>query len=88
VYAADGDMRRAINSLQAAATTGDVVDEEAVYAITATARPEEIESMVTNALNGDFTRARATLDTLLTGDGDGRRRRDRPAPTAPSGSST
>lgn len=66
VYAADGDMRRAINSLQAAATTGDVVDEEAVYAITATARPEEIESMVTDALNGDFARARSTLDTLLT----------------------
>ena len=66
VYAADGDMRRAINSLQAAATTGDVVDEEAVYAITATARPEEIESMVTNALEGDFSRARSTLDTLLT----------------------
>ncbi len=66
VYAADGDMRRAINSLQAAATTGEVVDEEAVYAITATARPEEIESMVTDALDGDFTKARATLDTLLT----------------------
>jgi len=66
VYAADGDMRRAINSLQAAATTGEVVDEEAVYAITATARPEEIESMVTDALAGDFTRARSTLDTLLT----------------------
>ncbi|MFC6615239.1 replication factor C small subunit [Halopenitus salinus] len=66
VYAANGDMRRAINSLQAAATTGDVVDEEAVYAITATARPEEIESMVTDALSGDFSRARATLDTLLT----------------------
>ena len=66
VYAADGDMRRAINSLQAAATTGDVVDEEAVYAITATARPEEIESMVSDALDGDFARARSTLDTLLT----------------------
>jgi replication factor C small subunit len=66
VYAADGDMRRAINSLQAAATTGEVVDEETVYAITATARPEEIESMVTDALAGDFTRARSTLDTLLT----------------------
>ena len=66
VYAADGDMRRAINSLQAAATTGDVVDEEAVYAITATARPEEIESMVTDALDGDFARARSTLDMLLT----------------------
>ena len=69
VYAADGDMRRAINSLQAAATTGGVVDEEAVYAITATARPEEIRSMVTDALNGDFTKARATLETLLTDTG-------------------
>ncbi|WP_418281372.1 replication factor C small subunit [Halorubrum sp. DTA98] len=66
VYAADGDMRRAINSLQAAATTGEIVDEEAVYAITATARPEEIESMVTDALAGDFAKARATLDTLIT----------------------
>ena len=66
VYAAAGDMRRAINSLQAAATTGDVVDEEAVYAITATARPEEIEAMVTDALEGDFAKARATLDSLLT----------------------
>jgi len=66
VYAADGDMRRAINSLQAAATTGDAVDERAVYEITATARPEEIESMVADALDGDFSKARATLDTLLT----------------------
>ncbi len=66
VYAAGGDMRRAINSLQAAATTGDVVDEEAVYLITSTARPEEIESMVTDAINGDFSKSRSTLDTLLT----------------------
>jgi len=57
VYAADGDMRRAINSLQAAATTGDAVDERAVYEITATARPEEIESMVADALDGDSTRS-------------------------------
>jgi replication factor C small subunit len=66
VYAAGGDMRRAINSLQAAATTGEVVDEEAVYQITSTARPEEIESMVEAAINGDFTAARSTLDALLT----------------------
>ncbi|MFC4359577.1 replication factor C small subunit [Halobium salinum] len=69
VYAADGDMRRAINSLQAAATTGDVVDEEAVYLITSTARPEEIESMVTAAIEGDFTQARSKLDSLLTDTG-------------------
>jgi DNA polymerase III delta prime subunit len=65
-YVADGDMRRAINALQAAAVTGEVVDEAAVYAITATARPEEIEEMVTEALDGDFVAARGTLDELLT----------------------
>jgi len=69
VYAADGDMRKAINGLQAAAVTGDVVDEESVYAITSTARPEEIEEMVTQALDGDFLAARSTLDELLTDEG-------------------
>ena len=65
VYAADGDMRRAINALQAAATTGEVVDEDAVYLITATTRPEEIEKMVTAAIDGDFAAARSQLETLL-----------------------
>ena len=66
VYAAAGDMRKAINGLQAASVSGDVVDESGVYAITSTARPEEIHGMVQSALDGDFTAARATLDRLLT----------------------
>ena len=69
VYAAGGDMRRVINTLQAAATTGDVVDDEAVYLVTSTARPEEIESMVEAAIEGDFPRARSTLETLLVDSG-------------------
>ena len=69
VYAAGGDMRRAINSLQAAATTGDVVDEEAVYLITSTARPEQIEEMVRAAIDGDFPSARSQLETLLVDTG-------------------
>jgi len=66
VYAADGDMRKAINGLQAAAVMGESVDEEAVYTITSTARPEEIQEMVERALDGEFTAARAQLDELLT----------------------
>lgn len=66
VYAAAGDMRTAINGLQAASVLGGTVDEEAVYSVTSTARPEEIQEMVQRALDGDFTAARATLDTLLT----------------------
>lgn len=69
VYAAGGDMRRAINSLQAAATTGEVVDEEAVYMITSTARPEDIETMVRDAIDGEFTAARKQLETLIVDTG-------------------
>ncbi|WP_114577895.1 replication factor C small subunit [Saliphagus sp. LR7] len=66
VYAAAGDMRKAINGLQAAAVMGELVDEETVFAITSTARPEEVEAMVDRAIAGDFTAARAALDDLLT----------------------
>ena len=69
VYAASGDMRRAINALQAAATTGEVVDEEAVFIITSTARPEDIEEMVEAAIDGDFAAARSQLETLLVDTG-------------------
>jgi DNA polymerase III delta prime subunit len=69
VYVAGGDMRAAINGLQAAAVTDRVVDEEAVFEITSTARPEDIEEMVTRALDGDFTAARSQLDRLLTEEG-------------------
>ena len=69
VYVAGGDMRAAINGLQAAAVADGPVDEEAVFEITSTARPEDIEEMVTRALDGDFTAARSQLDRLLTEEG-------------------
>ncbi len=69
VYVAGGDMRAAINGLQAAAVTDGAVDEAAVFEITSTARPEDIEEMVTRALDGDFTAARSQLDRLLTEEG-------------------
>lgn len=66
VYAAAGDMRKAINALQAASITGEEVTEASVYLITSTARPEEIERMVTSALEGEFAASRSALDDLLT----------------------
>ncbi|WEL18687.1 ATPase involved in DNA replication HolB, small subunit [Halorhabdus sp. SVX81] len=69
VYVAGGDMRKAINGLQAASMSGDTVNEEAVFEITSTARPEDIREMVDLALDGDFTAARSRLDTLLTEEG-------------------
>lgn len=64
-YVADGDMRRAINALQAAAVLDGVVDEDAVYQITATARPEIVQEMVQKAADGEFLAARGILEELL-----------------------
>ncbi|MDI6719464.1 MAG: replication factor C small subunit [Methanomicrobiales archaeon] len=46
VYIAQGDMRKAINALQGAAILGSRIEEDRVYAITATARPEEIDELL------------------------------------------
>jgi replication factor C small subunit len=68
-YVAGGDMRRAINALQAAALLGEKVDEDTIYHITSTARPEEIKEFITTALAGDFVAARGMLDDLLLSKG-------------------
>ncbi len=65
VYVADGDMRRAINALQAAAVLEETVDEDAVYEITSTARPEQVADMIETAAAGEFLAARAVLEELL-----------------------
>ncbi len=65
VYVARGDMRKAINALQAASLMEDSVTEETIYQITATARPEQIKELIEAAISGKFTQARSLLDELL-----------------------
>ena len=65
VYVAQGDMRKAINALQGAAIISSEIDEKMVYAITATARPEEIEDLLSLSLKGDFEAAETVLNFLL-----------------------
>jgi replication factor C small subunit len=65
IYVARGDMRKAINALQAASLMEEQVTEETIYQITATARPEQIKELIEAALAGKFTAARSLLDELL-----------------------
>jgi replication factor C small subunit len=65
VYAASGDMRKAINSLQVAASITDKIDENAVYQSIGLARVEEVRELLDTALKGDFIKARSVLDDLL-----------------------
>jgi replication factor C small subunit len=65
VYVSEGDMRRAINILQAAASISNKITEESIYEVTSRARPEEVREMVNLALSGKFEEARKKLYHLL-----------------------
>lgn len=64
-YISEGDMRKAINILQSAATIGKKVTEKAVYDVSATAKPEEVKQMLELALAGKFEESRNKLQELL-----------------------
>jgi len=65
VYIAQGDMRKAINALQGAAIISREITGKMVYAITSTARPEEIDELLDVSLEGDFEGAETILMRLL-----------------------
>ena len=65
VYVASGDMRKAVNALQVAASISTTIDEETLYKTASTARPEEVRKLIEVALAGDFLGARDALDHLL-----------------------
>lgn len=53
-YVAQGDMRKALNALQAAAMFDETIQKEMIYKITATAHPDEIKTLINIALDGNF----------------------------------
>ncbi|HEV8595307.1 MAG TPA: replication factor C small subunit [Thermoplasmata archaeon] len=65
IYVAGGDMRKAVNSLQVAASVATEIDEETLYKTASTARPEEVKKLIELSLGGDFLQAREALDDLL-----------------------
>lgn len=69
LYVARGDLRKAINTLQVAATGKKTINEDAVYEATSTAHPEEVRKLLETALKGDFLAARTKLDELLIAQG-------------------
>ena len=61
VYFAEGDMRKAVNVLQAAASEGEAITENSVYEVVSKAKPQDIGNMINKALMGDFMGARNIL---------------------------
>ncbi|KAF9289862.1 hypothetical protein BGZ68_008461 [Mortierella alpina] len=61
-----GDMRRALNILQACHAGYDTVDEDAVYNCTGNPHPADIETIVNSMLTEDFTTAYSNISYLKT----------------------
>jgi replication factor C small subunit len=60
-----GDLRRAINTLQAAASLNKPVDAKTIYSITGRATPADVQRMMKTAIEGDFLGARKQLRDMI-----------------------
>lgn len=60
-----GDLRKAINTLQAASAIGEVVDEDTVYKALGKVTPSEVREMLEAAIRGDLLSARDKLRVLM-----------------------
>jgi len=60
-----GDLRKAINTLQAAASVNKPVDSKLVYSITGRASPADVQKMLDTAMKGDFLGARTQLRDMI-----------------------
>jgi replication factor C small subunit len=60
-----GDLRKAINTLQAAASLNKPVDAEVVYSIAGRAHPADVRELINIAMNGNFTEARKKLRGMI-----------------------
>lgn len=69
LYISEGDLRKAVNTLQAAASIAEEITAETIFKITGKAHPEQIQNMIKIALNGEFLKAREELRRLLLENG-------------------
>jgi replication factor C small subunit len=60
-----GDLRKGINTLQAAASINKPVDAKVIYSITGRASPSDVQKMLTTAIDGDFLEARKQLRDMI-----------------------
>ncbi len=63
----EGDMRRAINTLQAAAALGGEITEDVIYTVRSQAKPQELESIIKLCIGSkpSFSKARQLMRNVL-----------------------
>lgn len=65
IYVGGGDLRRVINTLQAAAASSKEVDDAVIYRISGRVSPKEVKDLLSDAIRGDFAAARAKVVKLM-----------------------
>jgi replication factor C small subunit len=65
IFISRGDLRKAINVLQVGATLNKKITAELLYETSATAKPEDVKTLINSALDGNFMVARNHLYDLL-----------------------
>jgi replication factor C small subunit len=60
-----GDLRKAINTLQAAASLNKPVDAKVIYSIAGRASPADVQKIIEVAMNGNFIEARKQLREMI-----------------------
>lgn len=65
IYVSDGDMRKAVNTLQVAAAVSKKINEDVVFKVASRAKPREVRDLVELGLTHKFLEARKKLDILL-----------------------
>ncbi|WP_010917747.1 replication factor C small subunit [Thermoplasma volcanium] len=68
VEVSGGDMRKAINVLQAVYTSGEISPKK-IYEIIGYASPESVNKLISRAINGLFDEARQIVDKMMIEDG-------------------
>ncbi|HOD89466.1 MAG TPA: replication factor C small subunit [archaeon] len=61
----EGDLRSAINYLQAASATSPHIKKETIYEVASAVQPKEVISLIEACLNNDFDGAKKKLDSLF-----------------------
>lgn len=69
VYFAEGDMRRAVNILQASSTIEKEITEDSVYEVISKAKPQDVRKIISSALDGKFMEARNLLREVMVEQG-------------------
>lgn len=65
VYFAEGDMRKAVNILQASSSVGEEITEDSIHEVVSKAKPRDVRKIINQALDGNFLEARDLLREVM-----------------------